>query len=166
MLDLAGVPLHAAERGGGDPIVLGGGPAVANPWPLAPFFDAFFIGEAEDHLDAIVAAMQQDGREARLRALAAVPGVWVPGGSAAPAERQVFMGFSASQPVLRPVVPVLEAVHDRVVVEVMRGCTAGCRFCQAGMWYRPVGSGRWTSWSRRPTGCSPRPAATRSRCSR
>ncbi len=138
MLDLAGVPLHAAERDGGDPIVLGGGPAVANPLPLAPFFDAFFVGEAEDHLDAIVAAMRLDGREARLDALAAVPGVWVPDRSAGPAERQIYTGFSTSQPVLRPVVPVLEAVHDRVVIEVMRGCTAGCRFCQAGMWYRPV----------------------------
>jgi radical SAM family uncharacterized protein len=138
MLDLAGVPLHAAERDGEDPIVLGGGPAVANPWPLAPFFDAFFVGEVEDHLGAIVAALELDGREARLRALAAVPGVWAPRHSTAPAERQIFMGFSASQPVLRPVVPVLEAVHDRAVIEVMRGCTAGCRFCQAGMWYRPV----------------------------
>jgi radical SAM superfamily enzyme YgiQ (UPF0313 family) len=138
MLDLAGVPLHAAERDGEDPIVLGGGPAVANPWPLAPFFDAFFIGEVEDQLGAIVAAMEADGREARLRALAAVPGVWMPALSTGPAERQVFMGFSASQPVLRPIVPVLEAVHDRAVIEVMRGCTAGCRFCQAGMWYRPV----------------------------
>ena len=54
MLDLAGVPLYAAERGEDDPIVLGGGPAVANPWPVAPFFDAFFIGEAEDRLGAIV----------------------------------------------------------------------------------------------------------------
>ncbi|HTX68644.1 MAG TPA: radical SAM protein [Thermoleophilia bacterium] len=138
MLDLAGVPLLAGERDGEHPIVLGGGPAVANPWPLAPFFDAFFIGEAEDRLGALVAALEQDGREARLRTLAAVPGVWMPGRSTGPAERQVFMGFSASQPVLRPVVPVLEAVHDRAVVEVMRGCTAGCRFCQAGMWYRPV----------------------------
>ncbi len=138
MLDLAGVPLHAAARDGDDPIVLGGGPAVANPWPLAPFFDAFFIGEVEGHLDAIVAAMKEEGREERLHALAAVPGVWAPGRSARPAERQIFAGFSSSDPVLRPVVPVLEAVHDRVVVEVMRGCTAGCRFCQAGMWYRPV----------------------------
>ena len=138
MLDLAGVPLHAAERDGEDPIVLGGGPAVANPWPVASFFDAFFIGEAEDHLGAIVDAMTAGSREARLQALAAVPGVWVPGRSARAAERQIFMGFSASDPVLRPVVPVLEAVHDRAVIEVMRGCTAGCRFCQAGMWYRPV----------------------------
>jgi radical SAM superfamily enzyme YgiQ (UPF0313 family) len=138
MLDLAGVPLRAAERDGEDPIVLGGGPAVANPWPLAPFFDAFFAGEVEDHLGAIVAALHEDGREARLSALAAVPGVWAPGRGAGPAVRQVFAGFAASEPVLRPVVPVLEAVHDRAVVEVMRGCTAGCRFCQAGMWYRPV----------------------------
>ena len=66
------------------------------------------------------------------------PACGCPAGAPAPAERQVFTGFSTSPPVLRPVVPVLEAVHDRVVVEVMRGCTAGCRFCQAGMWYRPV----------------------------
>ena len=138
MLDLAGVPLHAAERDGEDPIVLGGGPAVANPWPVAPFFDAFFVGEVEDHLDAIVAALGEDGRRARLERLATVPGVWIPGSDRGPAVRQVFTGFSASDPVLRPVVPVMEAVHDRVVIEVMRGCTAGCRFCQAGMWYRPV----------------------------
>ena len=138
MLDLAGVPLHAVERAGEDPVVLGGGPAVANPWPLAPFFDAFFVGEAEEHLDAVVDALGRDGRAARLRALAAVPGVWVPGRSDRPAVRQVFTGFSTSDPVLQPIVPVLEAVHDRAVVEVMRGCTAGCRFCQAGMWYRPV----------------------------
>jgi radical SAM superfamily enzyme YgiQ (UPF0313 family) len=138
MLDLAGVPLHAAERRDGDPILLGGGPAVANPWPLAPFFDAFFMGEVEHRLDEIVAALGEPSRMRRLAALEGVPGVWAPGVSPGPAERQVFTGFAGSWPVLRPVVPVLEAVHDRAVVEVMRGCTAGCRFCQAGMWYRPV----------------------------
>ena len=138
MLDLAGVPLHAAERGEGDPIVLGGGPGSANPWPLAPFFDAFFVGEVEGRLDAIVAALGASTRSARLRQLATVPGVWLPGAPGRRVQRQVFMGFSHTMPVTEPVVPVLEAVHDRAVVEVMRGCTAGCRFCQAGMWYRPV----------------------------
>ena len=138
MLDLAGVPLRAEARGEGDPIVLGGGPAVADPWPLAGFFDAFFAGEVEHRVEELVAALDAPARAARLAALARVPGVWAPGVSATPARRQVFAGFSHSEPVLRPVVPVLEAVHDRAVVEVMRGCTAGCRFCQAGMWYRPV----------------------------
>ena len=139
MLDLAGVPLHAAERGEDDPIVLGGGPAVANPLPMAAFFDALFVGEAEGRLCELVDAVAAGTRAARVRALARVPGVWVtalpPDG---PVARQVFAGFSGSSPVTRPLVPLLEAVHDRVVLEVARGCTAGCRFCQAGMWYRPV----------------------------
>jgi radical SAM family uncharacterized protein len=143
MLDLAGVSLRAAERGEAEPIVLGGGPAVADPWPLAPFFDAFFIGEAEDRLTELVEALGAPTRAARLAALGRVPGVWLPPGhdgasAGPPARRQVFAGFARSMPVTRPVVPLLEAVHDRVVIEVMRGCTAGCRFCQAGMWYRPV----------------------------
>jgi len=138
LLDLAGVPLHAAERGEGDPIVLGGGPGSANPWPLSPFLDAVFVGEVEGRLEAIVAALEASSRSARLRQLAAAPGVWLPGDPDRRVQRQVFMGFSHTMPVTEPVVPVLEAVHDRAVVEVMRGCTAGCRFCQAGMWYRPV----------------------------
>ena len=169
MLDLAGVPLHAGERGEADPIVLGGGPGVANPLPMATFFDAFFIGEVEGRLGAIVAALEAPSRGLRLQRLAQVSGVWLPGGAVTapvgdepaaagaarvPAgvvpvaagavavggrvERQVWMGFSAGEPVTEPLVPLLEAVHDRVVIEVMRGCTAGCRFCQAGLWYRPV----------------------------
>jgi radical SAM superfamily enzyme YgiQ (UPF0313 family) len=140
MLDLGGVPLGRGERGEEDPIILGGGPATANPVPLATFFDAFFIGEAEAHLDAIAAAVDAGGRAERLRRLGEIPGMWLPGspGKDRAARRQVFMGFSTTPPVVRPLVPVLEAVHDRAVVEVMRGCTAGCRFCQAGMWYRPV----------------------------
>ena len=154
MLDLAGVPLHVAERGEADPIVLGGGPGTANPLPLAPFFDAFFVGEAEGRLAEIVAALEAPTRAQRLGRLGAVPGVWLPHASGGRAvatgksgatmagngrvERQVFMGFAHTSPVTEPLVPLIEGVHDRAVIEVMRGCTAGCRFCQAGMWYRPV----------------------------
>ena len=143
MLDLAGVSLRASERGEDAPLVLGGGPAVADPWPLAGFFDAFFAGEVEGRVAELVEALGAATRAARLAALGRIPGVWLPprdgsdrGGP--PARRQVFTGFSGTMPVTRPVVPLLEAVHDRAVVELMRGCTAGCRFCQAGMWYRPV----------------------------
>jgi radical SAM family uncharacterized protein len=154
MLDLAGVRLHAVERGETDPIVLGGGPGTANPLPLAPFFDAFFVGEAEGRLAAIVRALSAPTRAQRLGRLGAVPGVWLPrdsaGGSVAARERatattrgrrvarQVFTGFAQTPPVTEPLVPLIEGVHDRAVIEVMRGCAAGCRFCQAGMWYRPV----------------------------
>ena len=154
MLDLAGVPLHATARGEDDPIVLGGGPGTANPLPLAPFFDAFFVGEAEGRLSQIAAALDAPTRARRLGRLALVPGVWLPdepvAGVAAAGERaagparerrvrrQVFMDFSRTPPVTEPLVPLIEGVHDRAVIEVMRGCAAGCRFCQAGMWYRPV----------------------------
>jgi radical SAM family uncharacterized protein len=161
MLDLAGVPLHAGQRGEHDPIVLGGGPGTANPLPLAPFFDAFFVGEAEGRLAALMAALEAPGRARRLAALGAVPGVWlphqggagggslphlggaagagrVPGTGGARVRRQVFTGFSRTPPLSEPLVPLIEGVHDRVVIEVMRGCSAGCRFCQAGVWYRPV----------------------------
>jgi len=143
MLDLAGVRLGAAEREEGEPIVLGGGPAVADPWPLAAFFDAFYVGEVEGRVAELVEALTAPTRAARLAALGRVPGVWLPphddtGPPGRPARRQVFTGFTRALPVTRPVVPLLEAVHDRVVVEIMRGCTAGCRFCHAGTWYRPV----------------------------
>ena len=137
MLDLAGVPLHAGERDEADPIVLGGGPGTANPLPLAAFFDAFFVGEAEGHLAAIAAALDAPTRAGRLTRLGRVPGVWLPE-RAGRVRRQVFTGFSQTPPVTEPLVPLIEGVHDRAVIEVMRGCASGCRFCQAGIWYRPV----------------------------
>ena len=142
MLDLAAVPLHAAERGEGDPIVLGGGPGSANPLPLTPFFDAFFVGEAEGRLAAIAAALEAPTRARRLEQLGLVPGVWLPhaprrGAGRASAARSSWTSRS-TPPVSAPLVPLIEGVHDRAVIEVMRGCSSGCRFCQAGLWYRPV----------------------------
>ncbi len=162
MLDLAGIPILAAERSPSDPIVLGGGPCTANPEPVADFFDAILIGDAEAALDSILDTIR-DGRaeglprERLLQALARIPGVYVPrlyawtripggGGRWEPLHpgipfpvRRVWTPEldPADQPE-RPIVPYAEVIQDRLGMEIMRGCTQGCRFCQAGFWYRPV----------------------------
>ncbi|MBA4370770.1 MAG: B12-binding domain-containing radical SAM protein [Coriobacteriaceae bacterium] len=157
-LDLAGIPLRAAERTVADPIVVGGGPCVWDPEPMAPFFDAILIGEGEEAVAEIVdahrAAKEAGASRAEvLEALAAVPGVYVPSlyasaddGSPlearppAPAVvvKRAVRDLDAMPVVTCPVVPFMDVVHDRLTVEVLRGCTRGCRFCQAGMVYRPV----------------------------
>jgi radical SAM family uncharacterized protein len=176
MLDLAGIPLRAADRREGDPLVIAGGPCAFNPEPVAAFLDAVMIGEGEEAVLEIVEAdravlVRGGSRAERLRALAAVPGVYVPGlykaasdgaadGADGPAGTGSFPGAGAVKsadpaapavvakralkdlgsvrPPICPVVPYMDVVHDRAVVEVLRGCTRGCRFCQAGMVYRPV----------------------------
>ncbi len=163
ILDLSQIPLLASARGEGDPIVIGGGPCAYNPEPIADFFDAFYIGEGETSYDALFDLyidMKRRGmpRGAFLREAAKIPGIYVPSlyeaayredgaiasfspkvsGIPRSITRQVATDLSSVPYPERPVVPFLKATQDRVVAEVMRGCIRGCRFCQAGMVYRPL----------------------------
>ena len=165
MLDLAGLPLHAAERTDEQPFVIGGGPCVYNTEPIADFFDFFVLGDGEEIVvevcDALITWKKEgrpDGRRGFLRRAARIPGIYVPSFYAPEYDAQgMFTGLrildeAASPQIYRrvvknldaapflekPVVPYLGIVHDRLMLELFRGCTRGCRFCQAGMAYRPV----------------------------
>ncbi|MFY9550052.1 MAG: TIGR03960 family B12-binding radical SAM protein [Thermoanaerobaculia bacterium] len=163
MLDLANLPVWQKDRRESDPIVLGGGPCTANPEPIADFFDAFLIGDAEEALNRFLDAYR-DGRAKGLSrrellvALAQIEGIYVPslydvtyhaGGTIAAieandaraprqAKRTWVRVLKPDYYPDKPMVPSVEIVQDRLGLEVMRGCTQGCRFCQAGYWYRPV----------------------------
>ena len=163
MLDLGRIPLFGKDRGESDPIVVAGGPCAFNPEPLAPFIDAFMIGDGEDVMHELIDVIR-DGRAQGLprldilRNLARLEGVYVPAlytveynkdgtlrsfspnDPAAPAvvRKRVVKDLSAAVYPESIPVPYTEIVHDRMVLEIMRGCTRGCRFCQAGMLYRPV----------------------------
>lgn len=160
MLDLAGVPVLSAERGDADPVVVGGGPCVANPEPVADFFDAFLLGDAEEALGVFLEAVKATRglpRRERLLAFAACPGIYVPSlydvtydgdrvasytpnvpGVPERAKRVWVERLDPSVYPQKPMVPSVDIVQDRLGLEIMRGCTQGCRFCQAGYWYRPV----------------------------
>jgi len=161
MLDLAGIPIHSEARGECDPLVFAGGSGALVPEPLAPFIDAFVLGEAEDavlEINDLLHAAKAGGasRLERLEQLARIPGVYVPrfyewqyADDGTPAEvtsnrdaaplpivKRFLQGLP---PILtKPIVPYLQTVHDRAGIEIQRGCTQGCRFCQAGMIYRPL----------------------------
>jgi radical SAM family uncharacterized protein len=161
VLDLAGLPVLAEERDDHHPLIIAGGGATYNPEPLADFVDAFALGDGEEvvlDITGIVREAKRQGstREALLRRLAEVPGVYVPrfyeviyhdDGTVAevrPNVPEVRMPIRKRivamlpPPLTRPVVPYLDTVHNRAAIEIQRGCTRGCRFCHAGMVYRPV----------------------------
>ena len=163
MLDLAGIPFDPKRRGEDIPIVLCGGPCACNPEPIAPFMDAVMIGDGEQMIQDVVEtllACKRQGlcREDRLRRLSQIEGVYVPSlyeaeydadgmyaglrklDPSAPdtVARRVVRDLDAAPYLGRPIVPYISIVHDRVALEVFRGCTRGCRFCQAGFIYRPV----------------------------
>jgi radical SAM family uncharacterized protein/radical SAM-linked protein len=162
MLSLAGIPFEAIDRGEGDPVIIGGGPCCFNPEPVARFFDAFLLGEGEEAVLEIAAAVSEwkrggGGRPELLGRLAAIPGVYVPsffedrylaGGELAELiplrpgyefiERRVIADLDTAPAPERPIVPSTQIIHDRLRIELARGCTRGCRFCQAGIIYRPV----------------------------
>lgn len=140
MLDLAGVPLAAVDRSEDDPLVFAGGPCASNPHPVSRFIDFFIIGDGEavvPRVMEILSAEKESGRAGRLEALAGVEGVFIPGVTSR-VTRAVVTELPAGLPAERPVVPSMQAVHDRATIEIKRGCTRGCRFCMAGTWYRPV----------------------------
>ena len=163
ILELAGIPLRAKDRIESHPIVIGGGPCAYNPEPVADFFDIFYIGDGEVVYDALFdlyIKSKEEGisREEFLRQAARIPGLYVPAlyevsynedgtiaaftpkaeGVPAVIERQLVTDLDAAPYPRKPVVPYLKATQDRVVLEIQRGCIRGCRFCQAGMVYRPL----------------------------
>jgi radical SAM superfamily enzyme YgiQ (UPF0313 family) len=139
VLDLAGIPLRAADRGDSDPIVIAGGPSASNPAPLSPFFDAFFMGESEEAFEQVLSAVESHPTRAlRMAALEQNPHLYMPARGRHPVERAIYAEFGIETQPTRVVVPYSSAIFARASVEVMRGCTRGCRFCHAGTWYRPV----------------------------
>ena len=170
MIDLGGIPLRSKDRGGTDPLIIAGGPCAVNPLALAPFIDAFVIGDGEEIIREIIETYsdirgngsevrgqgagnrkqgagdrrQGSGRENRmeiLNALAEIDGIYVPAihdSTGKVIKKRIVDDLEHASFPDKPLLPYTTIVHDRVTIEISRGCTKGCRFCQAGMTYRPL----------------------------
>ena len=163
ILDLSRIPIHSRDRSEADPIVIGGGPCTYNPEPLAEFFDIFYIGEGETVYDELLDAYKEyraagKSRLEFLERAAQIEGLYVPmfydaayhedgtlasftpNNEHAPSviKKQMVLDVTEAPYPQAPVVPFIKATQDRVVLEIQRGCIRGCRFCQAGMLYRPT----------------------------
>lgn len=163
ILELSGIPIWAKDRTLEDPIVFGGGPCSYNPEPIADFFDVFYIGEGETRYDDVFELYKElkkrgASREEILYQIAKIPGMYVPSmyevsykedGTIATFKpvredvpetitKEIVLDFDKAPYPSRPLVPYIKATQDRVTLEIMRGCIRGCRFCQAGMIYRPT----------------------------
>lgn len=161
MLDLGGIPILAADRTEADPLILAGGPCAYNPEPLADFVDLFIIGEGEEVNLEVMRLFKKYGKsqkKAFLKAVTAIKGVYVPSlyevfynedgtiskfapkeeGVPTSIQKRILPVFDQAFFPENFLVPNIDTVHDRAMIEIFRGCTRGCRFCQAGMIYRPI----------------------------
>jgi len=144
MLDLGGIPLARTERKEEHPLIIAGGPCCFNPAPLADFIDAFVIGEGEEIVEEITAAVRAGKKNSLsrinlIKELANIPGIYVP---AVHKKNEIIKKRTVPDLNLwkhpkKPLVPLMQTIHDRITLEIARGCTRGCRFCQAGMIWRP-----------------------------